>query len=134
LKVREGLQGFQPDDNVAGAAGENFESAFRKMGTSVYDQRAGESGVKGRQLAQQGALNRASLNGIQICDVALVNTEARMERAQDRDWISDLIRHQLGFQRRVPASVAALGVHGYSTGNIQNWNDLHAARQPAGST
>ena len=88
--------------------------------------------MKGRQLAQQRALNRASLNGIQICDVALVNAEGRMERAKDRDCVSDLIRYQLRFQRRITAPVAALGVHRDSTGNIQNWNDLHRARPPAG--
>jgi len=134
LKVREGLQGFQPDDNVTGAAGQDFESTFRKTGTRVHDQGTGESGVKGRQLAQQGALDRASLNGIQICDVALVNAEGRMKRAQDRDCVSDLIGYQLRFQRRITAALAPLSVDGNSTGNIENWNDLHRARPPEGST
>jgi len=133
LKVREGLQGFQPDNNVTGAAGENFESAFGKTGTCIHDQGPGESGVKGRQLAQQHALDRASLDGIQICDVALMNTEGRMERAKDRDRISDLIGYQLRFQGRITAPVTALRVHRNSTGDIENWNDLHRARSPAGS-
>ena len=90
--------------------------------------------MKGRQLAKQCALDRASLNGIQIRDVALVNAEGRMERAQHRNGISDLVGYQLGFQGRIAAPVAALRVHRDSTGNIQNWNDLHRPRPPPGST
>jgi hypothetical protein len=57
-----------------------------------------------------------------------------LERAQDRDRVSDLIGYQLRFQGRITAPVAALRVHRYSTGNIQNWDDLHRPRPPAGST
>ena len=89
--------------------------------------------MKGRQLVQQHPLDCASLDRVQICNVALVNAECRMERAQDGDRVSDPVGYQLRFQWRITAPVAALRVYRDSTGNIQNWNDLHRVCPPEGS-
>ena len=125
-KIGKGLEGFQAHDDLAGAAGEHFERAAGQAGAGIDQQRAGEAGVELGQLPNQRSLERAALDGVEVGDVALVDTEDGVKRTQQCECVSGAVRHQVGCQWRVAAAVPGLGMYGHATGQVQHGNDLHA--------
>jgi hypothetical protein len=95
------------------------------VGAGVDQEGAGESGVKLCQLADQGSLNGAALDGVQVSYVALVNVEGGMKGTEECCRISDPPRDEAGLERPVAGPIPCLSMHGDSTCKIQYGNNLH---------
>jgi len=77
------------------------------------------------ELADQGALNGATLNRVEIGYITLVNVEHRMEGAKQCHGVTDPFRDQPRLERRVADALSRLRVHRNAAGKIQDRNDLH---------
>ncbi len=125
-EVGKGMECLQTDHHLTGAAAQHLQRPSRLIGPSVHQQRPGEAGVKLSQLAKQRSLECATLYGIEIGDVALMDSEDRMKSTQQRYRVAGMVGYQPGGQWTVLASIARLGMYGHPASQIQNRNDLHA--------
>ena len=125
-EIGKGLQRFQAYHHLTGTTGEHFEGPARQAGAGIDQQRAGEPGVELGQLPKQRSLECAALDGVEISDVTLVDTEDGVKRAQQGNRVAGAVRHQVRCQWPVVAAVTRLGVYGYAAGQVQHGNDLHA--------
>jgi hypothetical protein len=116
-----------PDDHLAGAAGEYLEGAAGAARTGIDHERTGKAGVKFGQLANQRALERPALDGIEVGDITLVNIELGVERPQQGRGIADSVGYQLRLERRVAGALSRLRVNGHAAREIQYRNDSHDA-------
>ena len=96
------------------------------MRAGVHQQGAGEAGLQPGQLAEQHALHRSALDGVEIRHVARLRAKPAAVGVQQRDRIA----HRLGHERRdhglVPRAVARLRPDGDAAGEIEHGNDVHA--------
>ena len=99
-QIGEGLERLQADDDLTRAAGQDFERAAGVVGARVDQQRTGEPGMKLGQLTEQGSLQRATLDRVEIGHIALMDPERRVERPEQRHRVAGLVGHQIRRQRR----------------------------------
>ena len=125
-EIGKGVERLQANNNFARAGREHLECAPRTVGAGIDQQRTGKARVKLSQLTKQGPLQGTTLDGIQICHIALVHTQRGVEGTQECHWIPGMLRHEVRAQGRVPGSVARLCVYGNSAGQIQYRDNLHA--------
>jgi hypothetical protein len=124
-QIREGVQSLESHHDLAGAAGKNLKRAPGQVRARVHQQSAGKPGVECSQLANQCSLNGTTLDRIEIGDIALMNTEGAVKRAEQRGRIPHPSRDQAGFEGRITRAIARLRVHGDTTGEVQYGYDLH---------
>jgi hypothetical protein len=77
------------------------------------------------ELADQGALDGATLNRVEIGYITFVNIQHGVEGAKQRHGIADPFRDEPRLERGVAGALASLRVHRDPPGEIQDRNDLH---------
>ena len=124
-EIGERVQSLQPDHDLACTTGEHLERTVGQAGAGIHHQRAGKAGMKVGELADQGALNGTTLNGVEIGYITFVNVEHRMEGAKQRHGVADPFRDQPRLERRIAGALSRLRVHRNPASEIQDRNDLH---------
>ena len=81
-QIGEGVERFQPDDYLARPAGEYLERPTGLVRPGIDQKGTGEAGMELGQLAKQRTLQCATLNRIEISDIAFVHAESRVKGAQ----------------------------------------------------
>jgi hypothetical protein len=77
------------------------------------------------KLADQGTLNGATLNRVEIGYITFVHVEHRMKRAKQRHGVADPFRDQPRPERRIASALSCLRVHRNAASEVQYRNDLH---------
>ena len=125
-QIGKGDQSLQPNHHLAGPAGQHLQGFAGRAGARINHQGSQEAGMEIGQLPDQRPLNGATLNGIEVSDVALVNLEQRVKGPKQRNRVSDPLRRQLRFERRITSAVSGLSVYRHPASKVENGNDLHA--------
>src|SRR6266545_3389659 len=90
----------------------------------------GQGATQLRKTAEDGALDRATSDGVQIGHVAPLRAETLSEGAEQGDRIADAIGEQQGPDRLIARAFTSAGVDRDAAGQIQYRNDLHPAYYP----
>ena len=132
LQIREGMERLQSNHDLTGAAGEDFQRTLRKMSTRIHQQRADKAGLEIGQLTNYGALYCPALDCIEVRDIALMQPQHGVKSPEYRYRITYLARRQIRLQRGIPGAVTGLRMHGNSTSDVQDGDDLHFVIESAG--
>jgi hypothetical protein len=124
-QIGERVKSLQANHDLARSAGDELEHATQVMGAGVHQKRAGETGLELGQLSNERALNRPTLDRIQVGDIADIGAEYLKKGVQQRDRIPSPLRRQNRLDRLVSQPIARLGVDRHPPGNVEHRNDLH---------
>jgi hypothetical protein len=91
-QIGKGVQCLEPDHDLAGTTGEHLQRTAGQAGAGIHHQRAGKAGMKLGELADQGALDGATLNRDENGYITFVDIEHRMEGAKQRHSIAHPFR------------------------------------------
>ena len=125
-EIGERPQRFHADDRVRRSAGEYLQGTIGPAGCGIDQQLPGEAGLKAGELADESALDRSALEGVQVGDLACGGAKDIAVCPHQRERVAGVVWRDGRPNRSIRFPDAALRVHGDAASNVDDRDDLHA--------